>query len=456
MRKIKYLGILLVLLISSSCKDDMDEWQKQDNRPLPPVVLEARNFFEEYVEEAEMSMEMRGLYPGNFAPDWSKAVVTVDKDAYTTVNVPIVSEVSYEGTFASYYDAEEGASQADYYTAVGQKMIVVKDPTGAYGCYLVTIIPDEANATKSSYAAAKMFDSGDENTTFSGTALFATLGNGDYVAAAGRYMYGERYAASSWWWETSDSSQQFEEKLYNLLGSKKLYAKMKTMNKEFGFDITLPTFTVTAPGPGSTSSIPTIPTPTIPTVPNPQIGSGGGGGATPSNYNSSNTVVGTSGGGGTNATPTNHTRAADDKFFYDKDIDNSSDHASTKDVSSRVKHTAMTSAITQTQRGGFACVPFVMAFIDRLFGGNKGAANFVADYFWLTNGTNVNRAGIAPPSVIQTFVVPYFEIDAAGTSSPDLSYRQIIYDQKCVIMVPVAVSETRDAAGNVRIDTIAY
>ncbi len=240
MKKIKYLGILLLLLGASSCKDELEEQQKLDDRPVPPAVMEARKYFETYVEEAEMSMEMRGLYPGNFAPDWSKPVITTG-DSYICVNVPIVGDVYYEGTFASYYDDEVGASETDYYTAVGQKMIVVKNPTtGNFGCYLLTIIPDEANSTKSSHQASNMFDSGGQNDAFGGTILYTMLGNGDYGVAAERYTHGRCYAAASWWWEPNGDIPQFQEKLTALVGIKKLYAWQKTISKEFCVPVPTP------------------------------------------------------------------------------------------------------------------------------------------------------------------------------------------------------------------------
>ncbi len=34
-----------------------------------------RNFFEDYAKEVELSDWTQWLYPGNFAPDWEKAVV---------------------------------------------------------------------------------------------------------------------------------------------------------------------------------------------------------------------------------------------------------------------------------------------------------------------------------------------------------------------------------------------
>jgi len=232
MKKVKYLAILLLLLGSYSCKDDVDFEQQRDERPLLPAIMEARSFFEEYAANVELSEEMFGLYPGNFAPDWSKSVVTADPTT-TVVNVPIVSDIAYEGTFIANYDSVGVASPEVYYTAVGQKMVVAKNrETGAFGCYIVTIIPDQANATKSSHAAAKMYDNGDPATTFSGTAFFTVLGGNHYPVAAGRYRNGERYAAASLWWNTDGNAQKLSEDLSALMGAVRFYTRERTMNKE--------------------------------------------------------------------------------------------------------------------------------------------------------------------------------------------------------------------------------
>ena len=232
MRKIKYFTILLLLLASSSCKDEMEEWQKQEDRPLHPAVMQARNYFEEYVENTELSEQTVGLYPGNFAPDWSKAVV-VNDETHLCVNVPIVSDVKYEGSFASGYDAVDGPVGKAYYTAVGQKLLVVKEAGKEYGCYIVSIIPDETNAVKSSDMAARMFNNGDPNTTFSGTTLYTELSADASPVASERYQNGERYAVASQWW--NGNRQQLMAQMDAQLGVKQLYVIKKTMGKSSEF-----------------------------------------------------------------------------------------------------------------------------------------------------------------------------------------------------------------------------
>ena len=233
MRNFRYLTILSLLLISCpACKDDVDyEGQREAyEKPLPGAVQEARNFFESYVAEVNLSEEMAGLYPGNFAPDWSKAVVAVS-GSNVCVNVPIVSEVVYEGTFELRNDPVEGHVGDDYYTAIGQKLLITKEPDKDFGCYLVTIIPDEKNQTKSSDMAVRMYTNGGENTKFSGTTFFIMLGSVNYAVAAERYRDGVRYAAASGWWVTNGDVKQFSEDLSALLGLKQFYAFKRTMGK---------------------------------------------------------------------------------------------------------------------------------------------------------------------------------------------------------------------------------
>ncbi len=328
MRNFRYLAILFLLLSAYSCKDEANiEWEKRPEQPLPSAVEEARSFFEDYVEVVELSDRMQGLYPGNFAPDWKKAVVTADASCIC-VNVPFVSEVAYEGSFTSGYDPVDGPSKESYYTAVGQKMIVVKDPsTGAFGCYLVTIIPDAEHAVKSSDMAARMFDSGDRYSTFSGTALFTILGSNNYPVAAGRYKNGERYAAASWWW-TNDNTEQLEEEITTLIGIKQIKARKRAMNKseiyDCGFLSEVVVYGSYSPPSSSSSFTPfsyTSPytSPYAYTEPNLYTGSSGTSGTAPSGYgskssNNTSTTINTNTSITTSSNPSKTTK----KIVFDK------------------------------------------------------------------------------------------------------------------------------------------
>ena len=230
MRNFRHLTILSLFLISySACKDDMNSEGERgaDGKPLSIAVQGARDYFEKYVAEVNLSEEMAGFYPGNFAPDWSKAVVAVD-GSHLCVNVPIVSDVYYEGSYSITYDSAGVQKEGAPYTAFGQKLLVVKEPDKEYGCYLITIIPDKDNVTRSSSMAAQMYNNGDRNAKFSGTTLFTMLGNSNFAVAAERYLNGECYAVTALW---KTDIQQFKEELIALLGLKQLYVFKKTMSK---------------------------------------------------------------------------------------------------------------------------------------------------------------------------------------------------------------------------------
>jgi len=333
-------------------------------------------------------------------------------------------------------------------------MIVVKDPAGAFGCYIVTIIPDEANATKSSLLAAKMFDSGDQHTTFSGTTFYTILGSNNYPVAAERYIYGERYAAVSWWWETSSDEWQLEEKLTALVGAKKLYAHKKTMNKSDEFIIGM---TQTSGGmsfqnsgggssnsSGSTSSSP----PTTPMSPVDQgyynasvnslspsstssngapsgIYSGGGGGssASPSNLGTNSSSSTTNSNSATSLTPRDYRPTTNDKFFRNIDVP-------------RMK---------VTQSSEWNCVPYMMSYTNRLFGGNKSSWDCIKDLKKMKIKTN--SGGVLPRKTFQ-MAKTYFKIEEDFSVIPErvdnslgrnLSYKTIINDLKCVVMVPIPI-----------------
>jgi len=208
------------------------EGQEVNGALLSGAVQEARDYFEEYAANMELSDDIWGFSPGNFAPDWRKAVVTVDDNAYVTVNVPIVSERVYQGLFFRYYDPVKRPSDEVYWSAAGQKLVVVKDPaTSNLSCYILTIIPDEARATTSYEAAAGMYVSGGKNKNFSGTTLFSVLGGPAYPVFAERYRNGERYAAASWWWNEEGYTQQLMNELFALVSVREFKVYTRTMTK---------------------------------------------------------------------------------------------------------------------------------------------------------------------------------------------------------------------------------
>ncbi len=448
MQKIKYFVILLLLLSSYSCKDDTEyERDRLDNRSLQPAVMEARSFFEDYAVSVELSEEPDGLYPGNFAPDWSKAVVTADPTT-VCVNVPIVSDIAYEGTFVANYDSLGAASPEVYYTAIGQKMVVAKDKqTGAFGCYIVTIVPDQANATKSSHIAARMYDNGDPATTFSGTAFFTVLGGNHYPVAAGRYLNGERYAAASWWWNADGDTQKLSKDLSELMGAIRFYARQKTMSKEWCLDVPGTQSGTGSLGPGfdggGGGNVHIIPvcvncdsgvaniyisthSPQFPNTSGSNQGSTGydyAGTYDGSNSSSGSTGViigygsGASSTGNTSkstSTPRDYVKTTGDKFF-----------------NGSVPPKGIIEMVGQTQTEIMNCLPYTMAYANRLLGGNRTPKECTDD-FWIYN---INAEKGVPFEIGDKGIRFNFRLKEELKS---MNYRTII-DKKCVVIVSIPV-----------------
>lgn len=84
------------LLLLYSCERDDYNLNEYEN-PGSLLILEARNYFEEYVS-IEMEGEPTALHPGNIAPEWDKAKVFFHSGAMA-VNVPLITEATYEGSF---------------------------------------------------------------------------------------------------------------------------------------------------------------------------------------------------------------------------------------------------------------------------------------------------------------------------------------------------------------------
>ena len=79
-------------------------------------MSEARHYFEEYAS-IEMEGEPTGLHPGNIAPVWSKAIVFIRPETMT-VNVPLITEATYEGSFYSDVDTISGEFRDTYFTVM--------------------------------------------------------------------------------------------------------------------------------------------------------------------------------------------------------------------------------------------------------------------------------------------------------------------------------------------------
>ncbi len=114
---------LFVLFWLSSCENDdfsLDEYENSNSH----LMSEARHYFEEYAS-IEMEGEPTGLHPGNIAPEWSKAKVFIRPETMT-VNVPLITEATYEGSFYNDVDTVSGEFRDTYFTVMLQKLVVVK------------------------------------------------------------------------------------------------------------------------------------------------------------------------------------------------------------------------------------------------------------------------------------------------------------------------------------------
>jgi len=233
-KKLWYLVAFLLLLLPFSCeKDDFSNEKGSENESSLPVVAEARTYFEDYASIA-METEPMGLHPGNIAPEWEKAKVMVQSTS-VCVNVPLITEATYEGSFGVETDTMQTVSKETYYTAILQKLIVVKDlESKAFSCYIVTIIPSEENATKNNANIDKMFYAGDLETKFSGTIIYSTVTT-NYTIAVEKYNKGERLEDVSLF-NTGASYTADLEEMAALIGASRIKRKVRAMTRgdEFG------------------------------------------------------------------------------------------------------------------------------------------------------------------------------------------------------------------------------
>lgn len=171
--------IFVLLLALYSCRED-DSYQRGKGNPdeKATMLFEARNFFEKYVASLSWNITPKGLYPGNFAPVWKNAVVlgNPEKDSIISINVPIVSSVSYVGNFVKNGIAIPAKENDTYSTAIGQELTVLYNVnTGVHCCYLATIIPAEESATMRHLSAVSLFNSNGYTHKFNGIVIYTTI-----------------------------------------------------------------------------------------------------------------------------------------------------------------------------------------------------------------------------------------------------------------------------------------
>jgi hypothetical protein len=256
---------LFVLFWLSSCENDdfsLDEYENSNSH----LMSEARHYFEEYAS-IEMEGEPTGLHPGNIAPEWSKAKVFIRPETMT-VNVPLITEATYEGSFYNDVDTVSGEFRDTYFTVMLQKLVVVKNlETDIYSCYIATIIPSEEYATKNRTKIDKMCYSGDPNSEFSGTIVYSTVTT-NYTISVEKYINGILYDQRSLYYASADLYEYLNE-MAQFLCSARINRNVRTMTKngEFGGggSIELPEVVITPdPKPTPPPPPPSLPPPYTP------------------------------------------------------------------------------------------------------------------------------------------------------------------------------------------------
>jgi len=285
-------SLSFALLILCSCEKDINNFEDYEN-PGFHLILEARNYFEEYAS-IEMEGEPTGLHPGNIAPEWDKAKVFFHSGAMA-VNVPLITEATYEGSFYSDVDTTSGEFRDTYYTAMLQKLVVVKNQeTGIYSCYIATIIPSEENATKNSSKIDKTFYGADPDSKFCGTVVYSTVTT-NYTISVEKYANGKMVQQKSLFYASADLNEYLDE-MSQLLGAGRIKRNVRSMTKngEYGgvaYTIVLNDFIFTSPAPTPPPSLPppndppvpeyppgSYPPGYVPPTPPPYTGGGGGSG----------------------------------------------------------------------------------------------------------------------------------------------------------------------------------
>lgn len=263
--KVLFSLFSFVLFSFYSCENDDYNLSKDKNLDSH-LILEAQTYFEDYAS-IEMEGEPTGLHPGNIAPEWDKARVFTNSGSLA-INIPLITEATYEGSFYDSVDTVADDSRDTYSTAMLQKLVVVKSlETEIYSCYIATIIPSKEYSTKNSSKIDKMFYSGDPDSKFSGTVVYSTVTT-NYTIAVEKYINGIMHQQKSLYY-TDKSLNEYLNEMSQLLCSAgiKRNVRVMTKNGEFGGNqpFTLPEVIITpTPRPTPPPPPPSLPPPYIP------------------------------------------------------------------------------------------------------------------------------------------------------------------------------------------------
>ena len=233
MRKKIYLAAFLALVAALtfySCIKDPDWGRTLESSQLE--AEEARAFFERYAASLPMELRPVGITPGNFAPEWGKAI-PASSGGVDYLNIPIVAERTYEGYFAKNYTQTPDSEEGYYRTAIAQKLVVAKEDAGRFSCVVATIIPAESRSTMSNSEAQRMFYCGGANAKFSGVVIYSTLEDGGYTLCVDRYHEGA-IAARRDVYNADNTSEANAKAMAALVGAAKLVKKAAVRTKSEG------------------------------------------------------------------------------------------------------------------------------------------------------------------------------------------------------------------------------
>ncbi|GHU96139.1 hypothetical protein FACS1894156_6840 [Bacteroidia bacterium] len=212
-KKVFYLwavaGAALAAVLYSCTRDDA--WVEPTTpTALPPLVRQARTFFENYIAAVPPDANTAGIYAGTITPDWKAATLT-QTDVAVTLDIPIAAENAYIGLFAKDFTQTPTDAKDYYATAVAQKLVMARSlRDSAWSSLLITIVPAESLAAADRIAVQQMFVYGTSNSAFSGMLLYATVENNQTICVD-RYYNGEIYLRRSALDTTQDAAANYEE-----------------------------------------------------------------------------------------------------------------------------------------------------------------------------------------------------------------------------------------------------
>lgn len=192
MKKLYYflsIALCAALLFMHSCATNFNE-NISENSPEDGVsftIAEAKQFFEQQYTEictrsAGINKHKGRLSPGDFTPQWNKAVVAAN-DLIECVNIPIISHYGYRAARAEFVNGRSRTNLVN----VTQKLLVVKGKNGDLSMHLLSLIPDKKSVNKQTQS--QFIHAGAKN-SYSGLAVYSSVRNAK-ISLVKNYVNGE-------------------------------------------------------------------------------------------------------------------------------------------------------------------------------------------------------------------------------------------------------------------------